>query len=93
MNTKRTVISLILLASLHGQAFEGNRIAISPARFASLNNQHIQFLVKNGLIEMREDKAILNMAKFDDLLKAYENQGRKQDALIIRSRFVPYGCT
>lgn len=93
MNTKATIISLILIASLHGQASENNEVTISSARLASLNGQHMQFMANHNLIKFNGEKTILNMNKLDQLLKSYENEGRIEDALKIRSRIVPYGCT
>jgi hypothetical protein len=93
MNTKATLISLILIASLHGQASQNDQVTISAGRLATLNGQHIQFMAQNGLISFKGDKAILSMNKMDDLLERYENEGRIEEALKIRSRMVPYGCT
>ena len=93
METKATIITLLLIASLHGQASEGNQVAISAPRLANLNGLHIKYLQENNIVRFENNQAILNLTKLDNLLKTQETEGRFEQAHAMRSALVPYGCT
>lgn len=93
MNPKATIISLVLIASLHGHAAQGTNVTISQTRLQNLNTEHINFLAQERVITFEDSKAILNLVKLDTLLKSYEENGDKVEAEMIRARVVPYGCS
>lgn len=93
MNAKATMISLVLIASLHGQASQGNNVIISPSRLQNLNIEHINYLAQQNVITFTNDKAVLNLKNLDVLLKSYEKAGDHLEANMIRAKVIPYGCT
>ena len=93
MSAKSTVISLVLIASLHGQAFQGDNVLISPTRLQNLNPDHISFLVQEKVISFQNEQAVLNLVRLDGLVKSYEKLGDFTEAKMIRARVIPYGCT
>lgn len=93
MNPKTTVVALILIAGLHGHANQYGQVAISAPRLSALDMTHINYLKDINVIHFKDQKAILDIAKLENLLKFHENQGRFEEAQSIRSAVVPYGCT
>ena len=93
MNPKSTIISLVLIASLHGHAAIGPNVIISQSRLQNLNIEHINYLAQKNVITFENEKAVLNLTMLDVLLKDYEKAGDHVEASMIRAKVVPYGCT
>lgn len=91
---KKTILTLIMIASLHGQLVAANEVAISQTRLQSISAQELAMLTSYGAARIAGGHVILNVNTLDLMLKNPMQQ--KQFALQAKkmaSNFVPYGNT
>lgn len=91
---KKTILSLILIAQLHGQLSSANEVVISEKRLNNISQSEILFLKQKGAISIQNNKAILNLQKLDTLLKDPSDiQTLAKEADKSTAKFIPYGYT
>ncbi len=66
---KKTIVTLILMANLYGQASSANEVTISKSRLQTISASELSALVDLGAVKLEGGNAIMDLNTLNAILK------------------------